>query len=157
MPDLPTAVLLAAVVCMGLSAGLFYAYSCSVMPGLRRADDRTFVTTMQEINVAILNGWFMLSFLGGPLLAGVATAVHFGTGGKVLAWTIAGLVLAIAKLVITGAVNVPLNNVLAAASREGDVGAVRARFEARWVRFNNLRTLAALGSFACLAWALAIR
>jgi hypothetical protein len=36
------------------------------MPGLRRTDDRTFVDAMQSINVAIINGWFALSFAGAP-------------------------------------------------------------------------------------------
>jgi uncharacterized membrane protein len=48
-------VLVAATVTMGLIAGLFYAYACSVMLGLRQTDARTFVYAMQRINVAILN------------------------------------------------------------------------------------------------------
>jgi uncharacterized membrane protein len=46
--------------------------TCSVMPGLRRTDDRTFVSAMQRINVAILNGWFMLSFFGALVVMAVA-------------------------------------------------------------------------------------
>ena len=34
-------VLVAALVASGLIAGLFYAYACSVMPGLARGDDKT--------------------------------------------------------------------------------------------------------------------
>lgn len=36
-------------------AGLFYAFAVSVMPGLRTADDQTFIDAMQRINVP-LNG-----------------------------------------------------------------------------------------------------
>ena len=36
------------------------------MPGLARTDDRTFVHAMQEMNVAIVNPVFLLSFLGAP-------------------------------------------------------------------------------------------
>src|ERR671916_3351001 len=43
------ATLVAATVAMGLLAGLFYSYACSVMPGLSRTDDRTFVSGMQQI------------------------------------------------------------------------------------------------------------
>lgn len=43
---------------MGLLAGLFYAYACSVMPGLGRADDRTLVDAMQQIDKAIENPVF---------------------------------------------------------------------------------------------------
>jgi uncharacterized membrane protein len=44
-----------ATVGMGLLAGLFYAYACSVMPGLGQADDRTVVDAMQQIDEAIQN------------------------------------------------------------------------------------------------------
>ena len=51
------AVLLAATITNGWITGLFYAYSISVMPALRRADAAVFVEVMQRINTAILNGW----------------------------------------------------------------------------------------------------
>ena len=56
--------LLAATLATGLMAGLYFAFSCAVMPGLARTDDRTFVAAMQWINVRILNGWFALAFGG---------------------------------------------------------------------------------------------
>ncbi|MEU5129663.1 DUF1772 domain-containing protein [Streptomyces mobaraensis] len=154
------AVLFGAVVTTGLGAGLFYSYACSVMPGLARADDRTFVDAMQRINVAILNGWFMLSFLGSLALIVLAAVLEWrgGGGGRtVLLWIGAAGVLQLAVLVITGAVNVPLNNTLAAAGspdRIRDFAAVRGAFEATWVRWNLVRALASTASFACVSWAL---
>jgi hypothetical protein len=62
-------VLAAALVAMGLLAGLFYAYACSVMPGLSDAGDRSFIDSMQQINKAIENPVFFLTFLGAPVLA----------------------------------------------------------------------------------------
>ena len=64
----PGLVLGAAALTMGLLAGLFYAYSVSVMPGLGQADDRTLVDGMQQINDAIENPVFFVSFLGAPVL-----------------------------------------------------------------------------------------
>jgi uncharacterized membrane protein len=49
-----SAALVAATVTAGLVAGLFYSYACSVMPGLGRTDDQTFIRSMQSINVAIV-------------------------------------------------------------------------------------------------------
>ena len=46
--------LIAATVCVGLMAGLFYSFAIAVMLGLRAADDRTFVGAMQRMNDAIL-------------------------------------------------------------------------------------------------------
>ena len=68
-------VLVLATVATGLGAGLFYTFSVAVMPGLRRADDATRVRTMQGINIAILNGWFALSFVGAPALTAVSIFV----------------------------------------------------------------------------------
>src|SRR5205807_9437378 len=86
---MPLVTLAVALVAAGLLAGVFYAYTVSVMPGLARADDKTFVEGMRGINVAIVNGWFMLSFLGAPLLAAVALFLNLHSG-PVLWWTIAG-------------------------------------------------------------------
>jgi len=150
------AVLVAALVAAGLIAGLFYAYTVSVMPGLARADDHTFVTAMREINVAILNGWFILSFLGAPLLAVGAVVLHFTSGARGgLPWLIAGAVLLVAMLVITGAVNVPMNNALADGST--DFAALRAKFEQPWVVWNTVRTVASVAGFGCLVGAVVTR
>ncbi|MEA5361214.1 anthrone oxygenase family protein [Amycolatopsis sp., V23-08] len=146
-----TVVLVAAVVAAGLIAGLFYAYSCSVMPGLARGDDKTFVEAMRGINVAIVNPVFMLTFLGAPLLAGVAIFLNPGPRP----WVIAGFVCLAAMLVITGALNIPLNNALESGGT--DYAALRAQFETSWVRWNVLRTIASTAGFGCLVAALLTR
>lgn len=144
-------VLIAATVAAGLIAGLFYAYSVSVMPGLARTDDRTFVETMRGINVAIINGWFMLSFLGAPLLAGVAALLHLRAGAT-LWWTVAGFALLAAMIVVTRVVHIPMNDALDAG---GDAYArLRARFEGSWVRWNVVRTVLTTAGFGCLVAAL---
>ncbi len=149
------AALVAATIAMGLFAGLFYAFACAVMPGLARADDRTFVGTMQKINTAIINGWFFVSFIGAGLLTIVAGALHIGEG--TLPWIVAGFVLYATAFGVTMRLNVPLNNALDAAGeldRIGDLAQVRARFEGPWVRWNLVRTVASTGALGCLAWAL---
>ena len=67
--DLSSIVLLLAAVTSGLDAGVFVLYAHTVMPGLARTDDRTFVAAFQAIDRAIINPWFMLgAFFGGPAL-----------------------------------------------------------------------------------------
>src|SRR5215207_11486445 len=126
--------LIAATVMMGLIAGLFYAFACSVMLGLHQADARTFVDAMQRINVTILNGWFLACFLGALILTVLAGALQIGQDSRpALPWIVAALILYVAVLVVTGRINVPLNNELMAAGEVDqitDLGAVRARFEA---------------------------
>lgn len=151
------AVLLLATLAMGLQAGLFYAFSVSVMPGLGRGDDRTFVAAMQQINAAIQNPWFFVTFLGAPVLTVVALLLHLRSEVRgVLPWIVAGLVLSVALLVITVRVNIPLNDALAAADlRDGTgPGTARDAFEATWVWWNVVRAVLSTVAFGALAWAL---
>ncbi|HZJ05422.1 MAG TPA: anthrone oxygenase family protein [Nocardioidaceae bacterium] len=153
-------VLASATITMGLNAGLFYAFSVSVMLGLRRVDDRAFVHVMQQINVAILNGWFAIIFVGPGMLTILAAALQLVTGNRsALLWTVAGLVCYTAMIAITLRVNVPLNNQLAGEGEPdqvADLRAVRERFEGRWVRWNIARTVASAAAFGCLACALVL-
>ncbi|WP_327288071.1 anthrone oxygenase family protein [Streptomyces sp. NBC_01198] len=158
--DLRSLVLLAATLTTGLMAGLYFAFSVAVMPGLRQAGDRSFIETMQRVNVAVLNGWFTLAF-GGALVLGVLAAVlhRGGDGRSALPWIIAGVVLYAVSLVITMGFSVPLNNRLADAGAPGhvhDPAAVRAQFEATWVHWNLARTLVTSGALGCLAWAMRV-
>ncbi|MFF3737800.1 DUF1772 domain-containing protein [Streptomyces sp. NPDC002566] len=160
MRALATPSLLAATVATGLMAGLFAAFSYAVMPGLHRSDDRTFVTAMQQINKAILNGWFMTCFLGAIVALGVAAAALWTHGDRrAFAFVVAALVLYLAMFVITAAVNVPLNDKLAAAGRPDrirDIASVREHFEPGWVAWNIVRAVVSTGAFGCLAWALVL-
>ncbi|MEP7089408.1 MAG: anthrone oxygenase family protein [Nocardioidaceae bacterium] len=146
-------VLLLATVLAGLQAGTYYTWATGVMPGLARVDDHGFVSTLQHINVAIVNPVFMLSFFGAPLVAAVAVAT---SGPTARPWTVAALVLALGTVVVTVAANVPLNDALAAAGpvdRIADLGAAREHFEGLWTRWNVVRTLTSTGALACLTWA----
>ncbi|KAB2341357.1 anthrone oxygenase family protein [Actinomadura rudentiformis] len=150
--------LIAAVVTMGLMAGLFASFSYAVMPGLAKVNDRAFIDSMQRINVAIVNGWFMICFMGALAFAGLAAALHWkGDDRPALPWIIAGFVLYLIVLIITFAINVPLNDRLAAAGDPADIAdlaAVRTAFEARWVTWNIVRALTSTAALGCLAWAL---
>jgi uncharacterized membrane protein len=155
-----TGSLVAATVTAGLMAGLFAAFSYAVMPGLAKAGDLAFVDGMQRINVAILNGWFGVCFGGALVFSVLAAVLHAGADRRsVLPWIVAGAALYLVVLIVTFAVNVPLNDRLAAAgdpARIADLHAVRERFEAVWVRWNVVRTVACTLAFGCLAWALVL-
>ncbi|BCJ59149.1 DUF1772 domain-containing protein [Micromonospora endophytica] len=164
MPEVMLVVVLAgATLSTGLVAGLFFAYACSVLPGLAATDDRTLVGTMQSINRKILNGWFLSVFLGGPLLVAVAVVAEVGrsgAGGAVLGWLVAALVGHLVTFGVTMRCNVPLNNELDAVGPvDGitDLAAVRQRFEGPWVRWNLVRTVSSVAAFAGLIGALLVR
>src|SRR5262245_21975634 len=115
------------------------------MPGLARLDDKAYADAMNQINVAIQNPVFMLTFLGAPLVSVVALVLL--RRGGLDPWTIAAAVLNVFALISTMAVNVPLNDALA---RDGD----RAAFEHSWLVWNDLRALACAAALACLVRAL---
>ncbi|MGW6966371.1 anthrone oxygenase family protein [Streptomyces zaomyceticus] len=146
------AVLGAATVATGLVAGVWFAYVCSVMPALARSDDRVFAEVMRNINEVIQNPLFFGVFFGAPILTAVAAWQYRATRTRV--WTFAGLALSLAVFVVTSAVNVPLNDALAAA---GDVSAARDAFEGPWVAWNIVRAVLSTAGFVCLLGAFAAR
>jgi uncharacterized membrane protein len=152
------AVLLAAsTVAVGLMAGFFYAYACSVMVGLDRVDDRTFITTMQWINATVRNAAFAPAFFGALLLTVAASAVALRSRHSSRVWVLVAALLYAAAFLVTMTLNVPLNEQLAAAGHPdqiSDLAAVRAAFEGPWLRWNLLRTTFATASLIALALAL---
>ena len=142
-----------AVLCVGLMAGIFWGFALSVMPGLARVGDVTFVATMQQMNAAIENVVFGAIFLGGvvfPAVAVATEAIARRRAGALLAGL--GLVLYVATVGITMAVNIPLNETLATAheAHGQSAAAARAAFEQPWVAAHLVRTLTCTAAMACL-------
>jgi uncharacterized membrane protein len=149
-------VLGAAVFAMGLLAGLYFFSAIAVMPALTAADDRTLVDAMQQMIDKIENPAFFLVLLGAPTLAAVALVQARRSGQpKTVGWIVAGLALYTVMVVITFAVNIPLNDDLQA---EGDparienLAEVRDDFVTPWVAWDIVRTLATIAAFGCLTW-----
>jgi uncharacterized membrane protein len=153
--------LLAGTVLTGLSSGIIGLFAHTIMPGLKKTDDRTFVAAFQAIDRAIINPLFMLTFFGALVCSGVAAVLHLGGDDRsLLPWILTATGLYLAVVVITMAVNVPLNDAIKAAGdpdRITNLAAVRANFhEARWVAWNLVRTVSSTAAFACLTWALVL-
>jgi uncharacterized membrane protein len=151
-------VLVAAVIAMGLLAGLIYAFSIAVMPGLTAADDRTLVDAMQQMAD---NPAFPLTFLAAPALATVALVqARRSDSPKTARWIVAGLALYTVAAVVTFAIHIPLNEDLKQAgdpARIENLAAVHDDFVTPWVAWNIVRTLASTAAFGALAWALVLR
>jgi uncharacterized membrane protein len=154
-------VLGAAVIAMGLLAGLFYAFDVAVMPALVAADDRTLVDAMQQMIDKIENPAFFLTLLGAPALAAVALVQARRSGSaKTAGWIVASLALYTVMVVVTVAFHFPLNDDLKKAGdpdRIENLAAVRDDFVTPWVAWNIVRTLATTAAFGSLAWALVLR
>lgn len=141
----------------GVVAGLFFAFSFSVMPALSGTRDEILVEVMQRINVAILNVWFLLCFLGALLTTAVSVVLYTVLGGgEAYPQVVAGFVLYLAVVVVTRVFNIRLNDELARVDDLTEANIVhRARlsFEAPWVRWNNVRTVLSVASFVSMIWA----
>jgi uncharacterized membrane protein len=151
--------LVGATLATGLVAGVVFLYAHTIMPGLHNTDDRTFVGAFQAIDRAIINPWFMLCFFGALILTGVAGALHLGRDTRTaLLWIVAAFVLYLVTVVITMAVNVPLNDAIKAAGEPDEItnlAEVRRNFnEAKWTAWNWLRVVLSTGAFGCLLAAL---
>lgn len=157
--QLSTTLLISSTVATGLSAGLLYGFACAVMPGLKDVDDRAFIAVMQSVNRRILNGWFLATFAGAPVLTiGAAVTAFLSDSADQRVATGGAALLSLLSIGITAAVNVPLNNMLDAASDTpsvADASKVRRRFECRWTRGNVARSTASAAAFGALVWALA--
>ena len=121
----------------GLLAGVYLAFVVAVMPALQGLPDETFRHVMNRISVAIVNPALLTLFLGAPILAVVLAAAQREPH------TIAAAMAAVGAVIVTFAVNVPLNDALAH-------GGTRESYEKPWVRWHCVRTGAATVAFVLL-------
>ncbi|MCC8927674.1 DUF1772 domain-containing protein [Rhodococcus sp. I2R] len=144
----------AAVGC-GSIAGVLLAFSISVMPALSSRSAPDAITTMQRINVAIVSPMFLTLFLGAAVAASTAAvgALISASGSPVL--IVAGALLyVIGCVLVTVAINVPLNDALAAVDPSNQADAdVWSNYLVRWTRWNHARTGAAFA--ACVLFTIA--
>lgn len=141
-------------IAVGLTSGLYWAFTIAVMPGLRDNDDRAFISVMQAINRRIQNAWFLPVFMGSLLLPiAAAVALIAGDNDDAKRWGVASAVLAAIPVAITIGGNVPLNNTLDAAGNVetiDDPADVRRAFEGPWTRLNLWRTITSTAALAAL-------
>jgi len=145
------------IVLIGLSAGFFYAWEVSVIPGNKQVDDSTYLTVMQQINRAILNPAFFMVFFGSLFSLALATYLNVGNSTAWKWFLAATLLYLIGTFAVTALGNVPLNNWLDAQSLSDlslpDLKAIRQRYETRWNILHTWRTVFSVLSFITALWA----
>jgi len=145
-----------------LMAGLFYAWSISVMPGLANVTDREFMAAMQAMNRAILNPVFLLAFMGTLVLLPVSAYMQYAPAPSLRFWflVLASVAYGVGVFGVTMTGNVPLNNALdvfpLSTATDAEVAAHRLSFEAPWNKLNTIRSFAAVAAvvlviLACLS------
>ncbi|WP_462250988.1 anthrone oxygenase family protein [Ekhidna sp.] len=149
------------VILTGISAGLFYAWSVSVIPGTQKINDLSYLYTMQSINRAILNPAFFIVFFGSLIALACSTYFTYNVSTKgfwfLLITTAAYL---IGTVGITGLGNVPLNNELEALKipvlSKKEVAEFRKYYESHWNKLHTYRMLFSVLSFVMALLALNI-
>lgn len=150
--SIKTIILFGSVALTGLSAGLFYAWSVSVIPGTLKVSDSNYLETMQSINKAILNPAFFLIFFGSIFFLSIASIYQFNDS-KTAFW----LMLSASGCYLLGTVgvtalgNVPLNNQLEglqlSALGSEELNRFRKFYEPNWNKLHMARTVFAILSF----------
>lgn len=135
----------------GAIFGFFYAWICSTMWGLDAADPRVAIRAMQAMNASVRNAVFFPAFFLTPVvLLGTALVMQRARQGAAVPWfAAAGIIYLLGGLVLTAAINVPMNTALADTPVPEDVAAARAIWEGyspRWQLFNTIRTIASGGA-----------
>jgi uncharacterized membrane protein len=144
------AVLMVAAFLCSLVAGLLFA-AAVVMPGFRTLDDGSFIRAFQVVDRVIQNNQPLFLFVWVGSVLAVVAAMVLGlwtvTGIDRLLVVIAALVYLLGVQAPTITINIPLNNQLQKLDVATMTGTARqdARetFEARWNRWNAIRTACA--------------
>jgi len=150
--SIKTIISILSVLISGLSAGFFYSWSVSVIPGTQRIPDNTYLETMQSINRAILNPAFFIVFFG--TIFSLAASGFLAFSGNKLSFALfltAFLIYLIGTFGVTGMGNVPLNDQLdqlelSKMSIE-NLNEFRKHYEVKWNKLHSIRTVAAIITF----------
>jgi uncharacterized membrane protein len=154
------ALLLITLVLVASICGILALYSHTIMPGLKKLNNTTFVASFQAIDRQIINPVFMFQFFAPViLLIGLAYYAYSQQLAEAKYIYIAAASYLVA-VVITMAVNVPLNDGIkkvADITSTQSLANARARFnESKWLVFNHIRTVFTFISTIALSWAIKV-
>lgn len=126
--------------------GFFYAWVCSTMWGLDNADPRIAIAAMQAMNASVRNAVFAPAFFGTPVTLMITTFVLAATSQRAaMPWFGAATVIsAVLGVVLTMAINVPMNTQLGLITVPDDFDAARAiwlDYSPDWQFWNQMRTI----------------
>jgi uncharacterized membrane protein len=148
---------IAASICSAAAAGIAYAFSTSVLPGLDRVEPRAGIASMQGIiDEAASNVLFLLLLIGSGVLAvavGLIAAVRPRSPGSIC--LLLGAVCTLAAGFVTLVFNVPLDKHLSSLAVAKlsviDAGREWQDFADPWMVWNDVRCVSGLLGAALLA------
>ncbi len=149
MNDISLQFLILATLGSGLMAGLFCSFSNFIMKALSCLSAPQGIAAMQSINLVIVRPAFLIVFFGTGIASVAAVVMGWqDLGIAARTWgIIGGGVYVLGSIGVTVAINVPLNNKLAAVKPDSEEGARMWKFYlARWTWWNHTRSLATMAS-----------
>ena len=148
-----------------LVTGFVFTYAVVVMPGLARLADKEFIRAFQVTDEVIQNNQpiFMIVWVG-SMISVISTLIVSLMGPysvETVLVIIAGFVYLLGVQGLTVLVHLPLNRRIQTVNvEEWDASALREErllFEARWIRFNWIRTVIGLGVTVAFMVALSLK
>lgn len=146
---MPTLLRLSAFTSLLLSGaifGFFYAWICSTMWGLDVIDPRIAIAAMQAMNASVRNAVFAPAFFATPfvliLTGGIAWRMQHHR--PAILFALAGVVYLLGGMVLTIAVNVPMNVALGQITIPDDIAVAQQiwdDYSPDWQRYNIIRTI----------------
>ncbi|HKK17757.1 MAG TPA: DUF1772 domain-containing protein [Opitutales bacterium] len=132
-----------------LVAGIVFTFSTIIMPGIGKLEDHGFIRAFQVIDSIIQNGQplFGLVWVGSIISLFSASILGLWQLDGFAKWLLltATLIYVVCVQVPTFSTNVPLNNELQAVNvidrGATELKEARQRFEARWNRSNDFRSI----------------
>ena len=142
-----TIILVSAIFLTGIMAGIFFTWSNAVKPGIGKLSDLEYLNALQSMNRVILNGAFLIVFVGAIIAVALVPLFHFHLYPKNIFWLFICILLIywIGVFGITVFGNIPLNEILDKTNLETitleEIKAFRSTIENKWNNFNLIRSI----------------
>lgn len=153
MPPSPRSTLFLSAASLTLSAaifGFFYAWTVSTMWGLDRAEPQIAIAAMQAMNASVRNMAFAPAFFGTAPAFLLTALVARRNRRAAMLFLVAGLIYGFAAMGLTIAINVPMNETLAATAIPTDpskAAEIWHAYSQPWQMWNQIRTLTSGAAF----------
>ena len=155
-----TIILVFAIFLTGIMAGIFFTWSNAVKPGIGKLSDLEYLNALQSMNRVILNGAFLIVFVGAIIAVALVPLFHFHLYPKNIFWLFICILLIywIGVFGITVFGNIPLNETLDKTNLESitleEIKALRSTIENKWNNFNLIRSISSGITFLLLIFSI---
>ncbi len=147
-------ILILSILFTGLTAGLCFTWTNAVIPGIGRLDNISFLKAFQAMNRAIINGQFMIVFMGPTILLIINTYLFRNNSTAFWLFLVVAILYFVGIGLVTVFGNVPLNEILDKSNLDTlskvELQELRNKFEQPWNRWHIIRTFSSFMSFVLL-------